>query len=106
MSDLAIYGLIFGLFLAAYLPRVLPIFYFSKRQIPSWFHDWMKYVPISLFAALVAKDVFIKGTSFEWRWFYVLTVMIVFFVAYKSRSMVISVITGLIAIYLTTMFLG
>ena len=106
MTDLAIYGLIFGLFLAAYLPRVLPIFYFSKRQIPSWFHEWMKYVPISLFAALVAKDVFIKGTVFEWRWSHVLTVGIVFFIAYKSRSMVISVISGLIAIYLTTLFFG
>ncbi|HEY4399218.1 MAG TPA: AzlD domain-containing protein [Lactobacillaceae bacterium] len=106
MSSSEIYLLIIGLFLAAYLPRLVPIFYFSKREVPSWFHEWMKYVPITLFAALVSKDVFIHGTDFVWSWAHVITVLVVFGVAYKTRSMVISVIVGLLTIYLTTMLLG
>ncbi|KRM01417.1 hypothetical protein FD41_GL001554 [Lentilactobacillus farraginis DSM 18382 = JCM 14108] len=67
----------------------------------------MRYVPISLFTALVVKDIFITPT-------YTVTIqqfpdmlaaIIVIGVAYWTRSMAISVILGLLAVFLLAMFL-
>ena len=65
MSNTSLLLLILCLFGASYLPRLFPMLYFSQRQVPQWFSDWMKYVPISLFAALVFKDVFISANHFD-----------------------------------------
>ncbi|MCC3236726.1 AzlD domain-containing protein [Pediococcus acidilactici] len=39
-------------FFVAFAPRYLPLLIFSKRQIPDWFNDWMKYVTISWYSDL------------------------------------------------------
>ena len=51
--------LVLSLFVVAYVPRLFPMLYFTHRKVPSWFSEWMKYVPVALFAALAFKDVFI-----------------------------------------------
>ena len=30
--------------LAAFIPRYLPVLFFSTRKIPEWFNEWMKYL--------------------------------------------------------------
>lgn len=65
MSNFYLLLLILSLFVASYIPRVIPMLYFSQRKVPEWFSEWMKFVPISLFAALVFKDVFISHAHFE-----------------------------------------
>ncbi|MGM0167558.1 hypothetical protein IGI39_002542 [Enterococcus sp. AZ135] len=104
MSDTSLLLLIFCLFGASYLPRLFPMLYFSQRQVPQWFSDWMKYVPISLFAALVFKDVFISENHFDLIGnVRIIAMFLVAGVAYKTRSMAISVITGLAAVFLLSM---
>lgn len=104
MSDSSLLLLILCLFGASYLPRLFPMLYFSQRQVPQWFSDWMKYVPISLFAALVFKDVFINNNQLDIvdnvR---IIAMFLVAGVAYKTRSMAISVLTGLAAVFLLSM---
>lgn len=104
MSDSSLLLLILCLFGASYLPRLFPMLYFSQRQVPQWFSDWMKYVPISLFAALVFKDVFISNNQLDIvdnvR---IIAMFLVAGVAYKTRSMAISVLTGLAAVFLLSM---
>lgn len=43
--------------IAAFVPRYFPMRFFTNRKIPEWFNEWMKYVPINLFTALVIKDL-------------------------------------------------
>ena len=33
--------------LVAFGPRFIPLRIFSTREIPKWFNEWMKYVPVS-----------------------------------------------------------
>lgn len=104
MSSSYLVLLIVGLFGASYLPRLFPIMYFSQRQVPEWFSEWMKYVPISLFAALVFKDVFITENNFDLLGnIKIVAMLIVATVAYKTRSMAFSVIAGLAAIFLLSL---
>lgn len=104
MSDRYLLLLILSLFAASYIPRVIPMLYFSQRRVPEWFTEWMKFVPISLFAALVFKDVFISHEHFEIGGnIRVVAMFLVAGVAYKTRSMAWSVITGLAAVFLLSL---
>ena len=86
--------------LAAFIPRYLPVLFFSTRKIPEWFNEWMKYVPVSLFATLVVKGIFLTG-SYHFTLFGYPERMI----AYFTRSMSISVIAGLVAVWLLSLAL-
>lgn len=93
--------LILGMSAVSYLPRVVPMMYFSKREIPQWFQDWMKYVPAALFAALFFKDVFIVEHQLSLLAnMKIIAAVIVMGVAYKTKSMGLSVIAGLGSIIL------
>ncbi|MGM9891341.1 AzlD domain-containing protein [Limosilactobacillus sp.] len=92
---------------AAFIPRYFPVLFFSTRKIPEWFNEWMKYVPVSLFTALVVKNVFITTAGYHFVPFghveQILAAIIVMIVAYFTRSMSMSVISGLVAVWLLSM---
>ncbi|WP_047770160.1 MULTISPECIES: AzlD domain-containing protein [Limosilactobacillus] len=93
--------------IAAFIPRYFPILFFSTRKIPEWFNEWMKYVPVSLFTALVVKNVFITTAGYHFVPFghveQIFAALIVMVIAYFTRSMSISVIGGLVAVWLLSM---
>ena len=80
---------------AAFIPRYFPVLFFSTRKIPEWFNEWMKYVPVSLFTALVVKNVFITTAGYRFVPFghveQILAAVVVMIVAYFTRSMAMSV---------------
>ncbi|MCI1553045.1 MAG: AzlD domain-containing protein [Levilactobacillus sp.] len=96
-------------FCVAFVPRYLPLMLFTKRAIPEWFNEWMKFVPVSLFTALVVKDIFIDSATYQIIFTHfseMIAAVIVVVIAYRTRSMAISVITGLIAVFLLSMFIA
>ncbi|MDN5951498.1 MAG: AzlD domain-containing protein [Loigolactobacillus coryniformis] len=86
--------------MVAFIPRVIPLLYFSKRKIPAWFNEWMKYIPVALFTALIAKDVFVTShyTYNAKNLTEIISTILVFLVAAKTKSMLVTVVVGLIAI--------
>lgn len=95
--------------IAAFIPRYLPMLFFSTREIPEWFNEWMKYVPVCLFTALVVKGIFITTDGYKFVLFghvnYIIAAIIVMAVTYLTRSMALSVIAGLIAVFVLTIVL-
>lgn len=94
--------------LAAFIPRYLPVLFFSTRKIPEWFNEWMKYVPVSLFATLVVKGIFLTSSYHFTLFGYperIIAALIVIVIAYFTRSMSISVIAGLVAVWLLSLAL-
>ena len=98
--------IIFAAF-AAFIPRYFPVLFFSTRHIPEWFNEWMKYVPVSLFTALVVKNIFITTAGYRFVPFghveQILAAVIVMIVAYFTRSMSMSVIAGLVGVWLLSL---
>ncbi len=98
--------IIFAAF-AAFIPRYFPILFFSTWKIPEWFNEWMKYVPVSLFTALIVKNVFVTTAGYHFVPFghvdQIVAAVIVMVIAYFTRSMSISVISGLVAVWLLSM---
>ncbi|KRK68813.1 branched-chain amino acid transport [Lentilactobacillus buchneri DSM 20057] len=90
----------------AFAPRLIPLMFFRTRKIPDWFNEWMRYVPISLFTALVVKDIFISPeytVTIVNRAPEMIAAVIVIGIAYWTRSMAISVVLGLVAVFLLAM---
>lgn len=98
--------IIFAAF-AAFIPRYFPILFFSTRKIPEWFNEWMKYVPVSLFTALVVKGIFVTTAGYHFVPFghvdQMIAALIVIVIAYFTRSMSVSVIVGLVSVWLLSM---
>lgn len=98
--------IIFAAF-AAFIPRYFPILFFSTRKIPEWFNEWMKYVPASLFTALIVSRIFVTTAGYHFVPFghveQILAALVVMVVAYFTRSMAISVVGGLVTVWLLSM---
>lgn len=92
--------------IAAFIPRYLPMLFFTKRKIPEWFNEWMKYVPVALFTALVVKSIFITTDGYHFELLghvnYIVAAVIVMAITYFTRSMTLSVIVGLVAVSVCT----
>ena len=50
--------------LATVLPRVLPLYAFS-RELPAFVKTWLNYIPAAVMAALVAPDLLFYGGNFN-----------------------------------------
>ncbi|KID41075.1 AzlD domain-containing protein [Fructilactobacillus fructivorans] len=97
--------LCFGVALA---PRFIPLAFFRKRKIPKWFTEWMEFVPICLFTSLVVKDIFINQSyafSISGQGPELIAAVLVIGIAYWTRSMLVSVMAGLAAVFLLTFVL-
>ncbi|AMV63183.1 Hypothetical protein ADU72_0983 [Pediococcus damnosus] len=93
-------------FFVALGPRYIPILFFSNRKIPDWFNNWMKYVPVSLFTAIVVKDLFISNSYkfvISGKLDLILASLIVIVISYWTRSMALSVVFGLVSVILLSM---
>ena len=95
--------LILACFCVAFVPRFIPLSFFRTRKIPDWFNEWMRYIPVSLFTALVVKDLFIDANynvSIVGKAPELIAAVLVVGIAYWTRSMAISVIAGLAVVFL------
>ncbi|AVK61255.1 branched-chain amino acid transporter [Lactobacillus sp. CBA3605] len=92
----------------AFIPRFFPLFFFTKRKIPEWFNEWMRFVPVSLFTALVVKSVFIDSryqVITTGNLGMIISAIIVGLIAYRTRSMTLSVVIGLISVMIFVLVL-
>ncbi len=97
-----IFLIILGAALVTFIPRVLPLMLFSRITIPEWGMRWLNYMPIAVMSALVAQELFIDegrfaalSTNVE-----LIAALPAFWVAVKTRSLLGTVITGVLSLML------
>jgi len=97
-----IYLVIFGLWIINYLPRMLPMVVLSKLRIPETVIRWLSFVPAAVLAAIIAPSVLMPDN----RLFlspqnaYLLAAVPAFAAAFKTKSLVWTLITGMLAMAL------
>lgn len=94
--------MLIGISLFTYLPRALPIIYLSKKKLPIWLTEWMKFIPAGIFAALIFPDIFTMNNSLSLNFTNIklMAAIIVFIVSIKKKSLGISIFTGVSCIYI------
>lgn len=95
--------LILGMAIVTFIPRVLPMLVLSNRSVPDKISKWMSFIPVSIFAALIFSDIFFWEGQFNVdpiNNIKLIPSVIVFFVAYKTKSLLWSMVLGITAITL------
>ncbi|MCC5889009.1 MAG: AzlD domain-containing protein [Alkalibacterium sp.] len=93
--------LISGMALVTFLPRFLPLLLLSKKEISPSLSRWMSFIPVSIFAALVASDIFFWEESFNINPLdniKLLPSVLVILIALKTKSLLWSMTAGVGAI--------
>lgn len=97
-------GLIIGMAVVTYIPRFLPLLLLSKKEISPSLNQWMSFIPASIFAALVASDVFFWENAFNMNPLdniKLLPSILVSLIALKTKSLLWSMSAGVGAITVT-----
>lgn len=102
MNSESVY-LILGMAVVTFLPRFLPVLFLSRKEISPSFSRWLSFIPVSIFAALVSSDIFFWEGSFSLQPFTNLKLfpsVLVLLVALKTKSLLWSMITGVLTLLL------
>jgi branched-subunit amino acid transport protein len=96
-----------GMGLVTYLPRWLPLFFLSQRQLPPWFVEWLDLIPVAILSALIGSELFIAGAPRHLVWFdaKILAAVPTFLVALKTRSLGGTVVVGILLYWLLRLWL-
>ena len=84
--------------LVTYLPRVLPLLLLANAALPEWFTAWLGYVPVAVFGAMIFSEIFVRDERLNLAPdnIYLLSSLGVLAVAWKSRSLALSIAAGLL----------
>jgi branched-subunit amino acid transport protein len=108
MDQTTIFLITLGMALVTYLPRLLPTWLVSSWTLPRWFVAWLRHVPVAVLAAMLFPAIATQGQQLAleldnlFLWAAIPTLL----VAWKSRSLFGSVITGIIVVAAARHLLG
>lgn len=107
MSSGEVFACILGMCVVSYIPRVLPPFFLARRKLSPFVGRWLKYVPTSVFGALVFSEIFISGDTLNFSLgnINLLVSLLVLAVAVKTKSLGKCIGVGLTAYWLAVHYL-
>jgi len=99
--------IILGMALVTFLPRFLPMYVLTRLEIPKVVVAWLRYVPVSVLAALVLpgilmadRQIFVSaGNS------YLLASLPAFLVASLTKNMLLTITVGMCVVFVLHWFL-
>lgn len=103
-----VFWIIIGSALLTFIPRVLPLMLFSKILIPVWLLRWLEYVPVAVMASLIGQELLMSGnqlvplTQNAALW----AALTTFVVAIWTRSLLGTVLVGIVAMMILRYVLG
>lgn len=99
-------AIIIGCAIVTVIPRVLPLVLFSRIELPDWAIHWLKHIPVAVMAALLAQELLLSGDSFSLtdNKLELLACIPAFITAFITRSLLGTVIVGLLSMMLLRYF--
>lgn len=106
MTGMEIFYCILGMCIVSYIPRALPPFILAKTKLSPVVERWLKYVPTSVFGALVFSEIFIDGNQLNLNLHNVnlIVSLIVLGVAVKTKSLGKCIGTGMVVYWLAAYY--
>lgn len=99
--------IIIGMGVVTYIPRWLPLFFLTRRRLPSWLIDWLDFIPAAILSALILPALVTTGEPrhLVWTkpdlWVAIPTLIL----ALKTRSLAGTVVIGMALYWLVIHFL-
>jgi branched-subunit amino acid transport protein len=100
MDQKTIFLTILGMALVTYIPRLLPVWLLSSRSLPKVVVAWLHYVPVAVLAAMLFPAIVVQGSQVDLSLnnLFLLAAFPTLLVAWKTRSLFASVITGTVVL--------
>jgi branched-subunit amino acid transport protein len=91
--------LIVALALGTYLLRLLPLTILSRISLPKRAQEWLRLVPGAVLAASLAQALLVRDERIILAWDnpYVLAALPTFLVAWRTRSVLLTMLAGMAA---------
>ena len=98
---------ILGMALVTYLPRLLPAWFLRGRELPQFLAAWLKYIPAAVLAALLLPSLLVEdgGLHLAWVNLYLWAALPALLVAWKTKSLFATVLTGMAVVALARLFI-
>ena len=89
--------LVIGMGLVTYIPRWVPLFFLTRRQLPPWLIEWLDYIPAAILSALILPALITEGNPKGLSFFTPELVVAIptFLFALKTKSLAGTVIVGM-----------
>lgn len=90
--------LVIGMGLVTYIPRWFPLFFLSRRELPSWLKEWLDLIPVAILSALVLPEILTAGDPRHLEWLHprLWVAVPTFLIALKTRSLGGTVLAGML----------
>jgi branched-subunit amino acid transport protein len=100
MAETTILITLVGMALVTYLPRLIPAWVLRDKQLPAFVIAWLRYVPVSVLAALLLPSLLIEGNriNFSTSNLYLWAAIPAGLVAWKKKSLFGTVIIGMLVV--------
>lgn len=92
--------------LVTYLPRMLPLILVSRRSLPEPLVQWLRFVPVTVLASLLGPSLLAREETLalSLQNYYLLAAVPAVLVAYRTKQMLPTVLTGMITVALLRYF--
>ncbi|GGH18561.1 AzlD domain-containing protein [Paenibacillus segetis] len=99
--------IIIGASIVTLIPRVVPLMVLSRINIPDWALRWLSYVPVAVMAALVGEELLLVDGRFSpfQNHIELIAAAPTFLTAILTRSLLGTVLVGIVSVMLLRMFL-
>jgi len=89
--------------IVTFIPRMVPLVAISKLDLPEYIKQWLRYIPAAILASLLVLSFmeYSEG-SFNFEIEMLMASIPTLFVAIRTKSLVKSVLTGIIFMALIT----
>ena len=102
MVDGGYIALLVGMGLVTYVPRWLPLFFLTQRDLPRWLVAWLDLIPASILSAIVCPAILTSGEPRHFDLFHpaLWVAFPTFIFALKTRSLAGTVLLGMFLFWL------
>jgi branched-subunit amino acid transport protein len=95
-----LFFILIGMTAVTYIPRVLPLWLLTKREIPEALRIWLQYIPPAILAALLMPSLMVQNErlNFSWENTALLAAIPTFLIAYRFKNTLITIVAGMIIV--------
>ena len=97
MTDLAMFATVVGMGLVTYLVRLAPIALFTRLKLPTWAHQTMRYVPVTVLTAIIIPELLRPAGQIDVSLgnARLLAGLVGILVAWRTRNVLLTVVAGM-----------
>lgn len=108
MDQQKIFIAILGMAVVTYLPRFLPLWVLSTRQLPQIYVDWLRFVPAAVMASMLLPSLMLTDgrLNIHTNNLFLLAALPTFLFALKTRHFFGTIVVGMISVGIGRFIVG